>query len=86
MTSIQRRRVAITGMGTVNPCGNSVGETWEALLAGRTGIGLIDRFDTTDFTCKIAGQVKGLCGTPSGRERNDASPIAKFLKSASISP
>jgi len=59
MTSIQRRRVAITGMGTVNPCGNSVGETWEALLAGRTGIGLIDRFDTTDFTCKIAGQVKG---------------------------
>ncbi|MBP1628004.1 MAG: 3-oxoacyl-ACP synthase [Holophagaceae bacterium] len=59
MTSIQRRRVVITGMGTVNPCGNNLGDTWDSLLAGRTGIGLIDRFDTTDFTCKIAGQVKG---------------------------
>src|SRR5512137_1895437 len=58
MTSIQRRRVVITGMGTVNPCGNTVVDTWETLLAGKSGIGLIDRFDTTDFTCKIAGQVK----------------------------
>ena len=38
MTTIQRRRVVITGMGTVNPCGNSVAETWEALLAGKNGI------------------------------------------------
>ena len=59
MTSIQRRRVVITGMGTVNPCGNTVPETWANLLAGKSGIGLIDRFDTTDFACKIAGQVKG---------------------------
>lgn len=58
MTTIQRRRVVITGMGTVNPCGNSVPETWDALLAGRSGIGLITKFDTTDFACKIAGQVK----------------------------
>jgi len=54
-----RRRVAITGMGTLNPCGNSVPETWANLLAGKSGIGLIDRFDTTEFACKIAGQVKG---------------------------
>lgn len=58
MTTIQRRRVVITGMGTVNPCGNTVAETWEALMAGKTGIGLITKFDTTDFACKIAGQVK----------------------------
>jgi len=58
MTSMQRRRVAITGMGTINPCGNTVPETWDSLIAGRSGIGLIDRFDTTDFTCKIGGQVK----------------------------
>ncbi len=58
MTSMQRRRVVITGMGTVNPCGNTVPETWESLLAGKSGIGLIDRFDTTDFACKIGGQVK----------------------------
>jgi 3-oxoacyl-[acyl-carrier-protein] synthase II len=59
MTSIQRRRVVITGMGTVNPCGLTVPETWEALMAGKSGIGMITRFDTTDFACKIAGEVKG---------------------------
>jgi 3-oxoacyl-[acyl-carrier-protein] synthase II len=64
MTSIQRRRVVITGMGTVNPCGNTVSETWDNLLAGKSGIGLIDRFDTTDFACKSAGQVKGFNPDP----------------------
>jgi 3-oxoacyl-[acyl-carrier-protein] synthase II len=59
MTTVQRRRVVITGMGTVNPCGLNVAETWDNLLAGRSGIGLISKFDTTDFSCKIAGQVKG---------------------------
>ena len=53
------RRVVITGMGTVNPCGLTVPETWANLLAGKSGIATIDRFDATDFTCKIAGQVKG---------------------------
>ena len=64
MTSIQRRRVAIVGMGTVNPCGLTVAETWANLLSGKSGIGLIDRFDTTDFACKIAGQVKGFNPDP----------------------
>jgi len=59
MTTIQRRRVVITGMGTLNPCGLTVAETWDNLMAGRSGVGLISKFDTTDFTCKIAGQVKG---------------------------
>lgn len=59
MTSIQRRRVVITGMGSVNPCGLTVPETWDALLAGRSGIGMITRFDATDFACKIAGEIKG---------------------------
>ena len=57
--TVQRRRVVITGMGTVNPCGLTVPETWDNLLAGKSGIGTIDRFDVTDFACKIAGQVKG---------------------------
>jgi 3-oxoacyl-[acyl-carrier-protein] synthase II len=59
MTTIQRRRVVITGMGTVNPCGLTVAETWDNLLAGRSGVGLITKFDTTDFSCKIAGEVHG---------------------------
>jgi 3-oxoacyl-[acyl-carrier-protein] synthase II len=45
-------------MGTINPCGNTVQDTWDSLLAGRSGIGLITKFDATDFACKIAGQVK----------------------------
>ena len=57
--TVQRRRVVITGMGTVNPCGLTVPETWANLLAGKSGIGTIDRFDVSDFACKIAGQVKG---------------------------
>lgn len=59
MTTIHRRRVVITGMGTVNPCGLTVGETWDSLLAGRSGIGTVDRFDVSEYACKIAGQVKG---------------------------
>jgi len=51
--------VVITGMGTLNPCGNTIGETWDSVLSGKSGIGPIDRFDVTDFACKFAGQVKG---------------------------
>ena len=58
-TPIYRRRVVITGLGTVNPCGLTVPETWENLLAGRSGVGPIDRFDASEFACRIAGQVKG---------------------------
>ena len=64
MASVQRRRVVITGMGTLNPCGNNVGGTWDSLVAGKSGIQLIDRFDTTDFACKFAGQVKGFDPDP----------------------
>ncbi|NPV04219.1 MAG: beta-ketoacyl-ACP synthase II [Syntrophaceae bacterium] len=53
------RRVVITGMGTVNPVGNTVDETWAALCAGRSGIGPITTFDTTGLATKIAGEVKG---------------------------
>ena len=49
--------IVVTGMGAVSPLGVGVGATWDALMAGRSGIGLNTRFDTTDFACKIAGQV-----------------------------
>ena len=52
------RRVVITGLGLVTPLGVGVDETWSALCEGRSGIGEITRFDTTDFTTKIAGEVK----------------------------
>ena len=51
------RRVVITGVGLVTPLGIGVDETWSGLREGRSGIGEITRFDTTEFTTKIAGQV-----------------------------
>ena len=62
--TIQRRRVVITGMGTINPCGSTVSETWVNLLCGKSGIGPIDRFDASEYTCRIAGQVKGFDPDP----------------------
>ena len=52
------RRVVITGMGTVNPVGNTVDETWAALCAGTSGIGPITKFDTGPLATKIAGELK----------------------------
>ncbi len=54
-----RRRVVVTGLGLVCPVGNTVVEGWSALLAGRSGIGPITRFDASVFACRFAGEVKG---------------------------
>ena len=53
-----RRRVVVTGMGLISPVGNSVTQGWENLVAGRSGIANITRFDATDFSCRFAGEVK----------------------------
>jgi len=55
-----KRRVVITGMGTVNPLANNPASYWEALIAGKSGIDKITRFDTSDFAVQIAGEVKNL--------------------------
>jgi len=54
-----KRRVVVTGIGLVTPCGVGTRETWGALLEGRSGIGPISRFDAADFACRIAGEVRG---------------------------
>lgn len=54
-----RRRVVITGLGLISPVGNTVAEGWSNLLAGRSGIGPITKFDASGITCRIAGEVKG---------------------------
>jgi 3-oxoacyl-[acyl-carrier-protein] synthase II len=54
-----KRRVVVTGLGVVSPVGNDVPSTWAALLAGRSGLGPITRFDASAHNCRIAGEVKG---------------------------
>jgi 3-oxoacyl-[acyl-carrier-protein] synthase II len=55
-----RRRVVVTGLGLVSPVGNTVAEGWANLVAGRSGIGAITKFDASAFACRFAGEVRGL--------------------------
>ena len=57
--SVMARRVVVTGMGLISPLGIGVEKNWRAVCEGKSGIGLITRFDTSDFPVKIAGEVKG---------------------------
>ncbi|MDN3652724.1 beta-ketoacyl-ACP synthase II [Thalassotalea ponticola] len=53
------RRVVVTGLGMLSPLANDTQSTWQALMAGKSGIGLIDHLDTSDYSTKFAGLVKG---------------------------
>ena len=72
------RRVVITGLGLVTPLGIGVDETWSALCEGRSGIGEISRFDTSAFTTKIAGEVKGF-NAEDFLPKKDAKRTEKFI-------
>ncbi|MFA7191303.1 MAG: beta-ketoacyl synthase N-terminal-like domain-containing protein, partial [Dehalococcoidales bacterium] len=52
-------RVVVTGYGAVSPLGNTADETWQNLIAGTSGIETIKCFDPSDFSVKVAGEVKG---------------------------
>jgi len=54
----KNRRVVITGMGAITPIGNSVEEFWNSIKEGKTGFGSITYFDTADYRCKLAAEVK----------------------------
>ena len=56
------RRVVVTGMGAITPIGLSVDEFWAGVKEGRTGFAPITKFDTTDFKCKLAAEVKDFDG------------------------
>jgi 3-oxoacyl-[acyl-carrier-protein] synthase II len=91
------RRVAITGMGAVTPVGNDVESTWQALLAGRSGVGPITTFDAGTFPVRIGGMVKDFdieSYVPDQQARRHLSRAAGFgvaaitqaLKDAGITP
>lgn len=59
MTRPNRRRVVVTGLGCISPVGNTVAASWDALLAGKSGIATITKFDASAFSTHFAGEVKG---------------------------
>jgi 3-oxoacyl-[acyl-carrier-protein] synthase II len=54
---MSRRRVVVTGLGLISPVGNTVEQAWSNLIAGRSGVSTITRFDPAPFACRFAGQV-----------------------------
>ncbi len=56
---MSKRRVVVTGLGCISPLGNSVSSTWDGILNGKSGVNLIENFDSEKFTTKFAAQVKG---------------------------
>ncbi len=55
---MNKRRVVVTGMGMVTPLGHTVESTWQGILAGKSGVALIDHFDASDLSCQICSRVK----------------------------
>ncbi len=78
---MSKRRVVITGLGTVTPLGNSVEETWRALLSGRSGIAPITRFDPSLTDVRIAGEVKDF-DAESYVEKRDVKKMSLFIQYA----
>ena len=81
-----RRRVVVTGLGTVNPVGLNVGETWQSLLNGKSGIARIQAFDPDQWgvDSKIAGEVKGF-ESEKWLDRKEARRLDRFSQFALVS-
>lgn len=76
---MSKRRVVVTGLGMLSPVGNTVESTWNAILAGKSGIGLIDHFDTSAFATRFAGLVKDF-NCDEYISRKDARKIDPFIQ------
>ena len=75
------RRVVVTGVGLVSPLGIGTRETWDGLVAGRSGAGRITRFDASDFSSRIACEVKGFDPLDYA-DRRDARKMDTFIQYA----
>ena len=80
-----RKRVVITGVGCISPVGNDVKTSWENVIEGKSGVGMITHFDTSDYKTKIAAEVKnfdaiGFLGKKDARRMD---PVTKFAIGAS---
>src|SRR5262245_15991974 len=77
----ERRRVVITGVGVVSPLGTGVEKNWQALMEGRSGVGLVTRFDASDFPTRIAGEVKDFTAEVF-MEKKDVKKMDPFIQYA----
>ncbi|ANJ72962.1 beta-ketoacyl-ACP synthase II [Ralstonia insidiosa] len=76
---MSRRRVVVTGLGLVSPVGNSVAEAWANLVAGKTGIATITKFDHSALAVHFAGEVKGFNVEEYGIPANEARRMDTFI-------
>ncbi len=81
MRQILDRRVVVTGLGLVTPLGTGVDKNWEALMAGRSGVGPVTRFDVSSFPVKIAGEVKDF-NPEDWIEKRDIKKMDRFIQYA----
>jgi 3-oxoacyl-[acyl-carrier-protein] synthase II len=81
-----RRRVVITGLGCITPLGNEVSVLWENILAGKSGVGMITHYDTSQFKVKIGAEVKNFDGVElfGAREARRMDRFAQFALAAAI--
>ena len=82
-----RKRVVVTGLGCVSPVGNNVKDTWNALIAGKSGAALITHFDASRHKTKFAAEVKGFDGPAmfGAREARKMDRFAQFATAAAES-
>jgi 3-oxoacyl-[acyl-carrier-protein] synthase II len=76
------RRIVVTGLGMISPLGNTVEDSWQSLIAGKSGVGIIESFDTEGFATKIAGQVKNFDVTQYDLTTKDARKVDVFIQYA----
>jgi len=83
---VDTRRVVITGLGALTPVGNTAEEFWSSLIQGRSGIGPITRFDTTDFPTRIAGEVRNFdpLSFVDKKEARRLDPYLQYAVAASV--
>jgi len=77
---LSKRRVVITGLGTVSPVGIGTAENWQNILAGKSGIGRVTRFDATGYPAMIAGEVKNFDPTHFGISEKEARRMDRFIQ------
>ena len=77
----QRRQVVVTGIGLVSPLGVGTEETWQGILAGKSGIAPITLFATDNYLCRFAGEVKGFV-PEDFVARKDVKKMGRFIQFA----